>query len=52
MTRLWYKIVPKTNFEQIERNEGCYFYLHLNEAFKEAFMCALNEEVFEILPNL
>jgi hypothetical protein len=29
MTRLWCKIVPKTNAEQIKRNEGSYFYLYL-----------------------
>jgi hypothetical protein len=28
MIRLWCKIVPKTNVEQIERNEGSYFYLY------------------------
>jgi hypothetical protein len=28
MTRLWCKIVPKTNVEQIEGNEGSYFYLY------------------------
>jgi hypothetical protein len=28
MTRLWCKIVPKTNVEQIERNEGFYSYLY------------------------
>jgi hypothetical protein len=28
MTRLWCKIMPKTNIEQIERNEGSYFYLY------------------------
>jgi hypothetical protein len=28
MTRLWCKIMPKTNVEQIKRNEGSYFYLY------------------------
>jgi hypothetical protein len=28
MTSLWCKIVPKTNVEQIEGNEGSYFYLY------------------------
>jgi len=28
MTRLWCKIVPKIDVEQIERNEGSYFYLY------------------------
>jgi hypothetical protein len=28
MTRLWFKIMPKTNIEHIERNEGSYFYLY------------------------
>jgi hypothetical protein len=28
MTRLWCKIVPKTNVEHIEGNEGSYFYLY------------------------
>jgi hypothetical protein len=28
MTRLWCKIVPKINVEQIEGNEGSYFYLY------------------------
>jgi len=28
LTRLWCKIVPKTNVEQIERNEGSYFYVY------------------------
>jgi len=28
MTRLWCKIMPKTNVEQIEGNEGSYFYLY------------------------
>jgi hypothetical protein len=27
-TRLWCKIVRKTSIEQIERNEGFYFYLY------------------------
>jgi hypothetical protein len=27
MTRLWYKIMPKIGVEQIEGNEGFYFYL-------------------------
>jgi len=27
MTRLWCKIVLKTNIEQTEENEGSYFYL-------------------------
>jgi hypothetical protein len=29
MTRLWCKIMFKINVEQIERNEGSYFYLYL-----------------------
>jgi hypothetical protein len=29
MIRLWCKIVPKTNVEQIEGNEKSYFYLYL-----------------------
>jgi len=28
MTKLWCKIVPKINVEQIEGNEGSYFYLN------------------------
>ncbi len=28
MTRLWCKIVLKTNVEQIKGNEGSYFYLY------------------------
>ncbi len=28
MTRLWHKIVPKTNVGQIEGNEGSYSYLY------------------------
>jgi hypothetical protein len=28
MTRLWCKIMPKTNVEQIEGNEGSYSYLY------------------------
>ncbi len=28
MTRLWCKIMPKTNVEHIEGNEGSYFYLY------------------------
>jgi hypothetical protein len=28
MTRLWYKIVLKTNVQQTKRNEGSYFYLY------------------------
>jgi CYTH domain-containing protein len=28
MTRLWCKIVLKTNVEHVERNEGFYFYLY------------------------
>jgi hypothetical protein len=28
MTRLWCKIMPKTNVEHIEGNEGFYFYLY------------------------
>jgi hypothetical protein len=28
MTRLWCKIVPKIDVEQIERNKGSYFYLY------------------------
>jgi hypothetical protein len=28
MTRIWCKIVLKTNVEQIERNEAFYFYLY------------------------
>jgi hypothetical protein len=52
MTRLWCKIVPKTNVEQTEKIERSYFYLHLKEASKEAFICALNKKAFENLPNL
>ncbi len=26
MTRLWCKIIPKTNVEQTKTNEGSYFY--------------------------
>jgi hypothetical protein len=29
MTRLWCKIMPKTNVEQIEKNQGSYLYLYL-----------------------
>jgi hypothetical protein len=29
MTKLWCKIVPKNDVEQIEGNEGSYFYLLL-----------------------
>ncbi len=28
MTRLWSKIVPKTNVEHVEGNEKSYFYLY------------------------
>jgi hypothetical protein len=28
VTRLWCKIVPKINVEQIKRNEGFHFYLY------------------------
>jgi hypothetical protein len=28
MTKLWCKIMPKTNVEQIEGNEESYFYLY------------------------
>ncbi len=28
MTRLWCKIMPKTNVEHTKRNEGFYFYLY------------------------
>jgi len=28
MTRLWCKIMLKTNVKHIERNEGSYFYLY------------------------
>jgi hypothetical protein len=28
MTRLWCKVVPKTDVEYIEGNEGSYFYLY------------------------
>jgi hypothetical protein len=28
MTKLWCKIMPKIDVEQIERNEGSYFYLY------------------------
>ncbi len=28
ITRLWYKIVLKTNVENIKGNEGSYFYLY------------------------
>ncbi len=50
MIRLWCKIVPKTNVEQIERNEGSYFYLYtfgdlVQKSCKEASMCALNKEI-------
>ncbi len=45
MTRLWCKIVPKTNVEQIEGNEGSFFYLYpfgnlTQKNFKDVFMCA------------
>jgi hypothetical protein len=29
MTRLWCKVVPKTNVEQTKGNEGFHFYLYL-----------------------
>jgi hypothetical protein len=29
MTRLWCKIMPKTNVKQTKKNEGFYFYLYL-----------------------
>jgi hypothetical protein len=51
MTRLWCKIVLKISLEQIEGNEGSYFYLYsfedlLKEALKEASMCALNKKTY------
>jgi hypothetical protein len=49
MTRLWCKIVPKTNVEQTEGNERSYSYLYpfgdvAIEASKEVSMCALSKE--------
>jgi len=51
MTRLWCKIMPKTNVEQTEKNEASYFYLYPfgdlgQESFQGGFMCASNKEVF------
>jgi hypothetical protein len=42
MTRLWCKIVPKTNIDQTKRNEGSYFYLYpfgdlVQGSFQEGF---------------
>ncbi len=37
MTRLWCKIVPKTNVKQIEKNEGSYFYLYLFKDLIQSF---------------
>jgi len=42
MSRLWCKIVFKTNVEQIERNEGSYLYLYsfgnlTQSSFQEGF---------------
>jgi len=42
MSRLWCKIVFKTNVEQIERNEGSYLYLYsfgnlIQSSFQEGF---------------
>jgi hypothetical protein len=42
MTRLWCKIMLKTIIEQIERNEGSYFYLYpfgdlVQRSFQEGF---------------
>jgi hypothetical protein len=53
MTRLWCKIVPKTNVEQTKGNEGLYSYwypfrnLAQGIKSKEASMCASNKEAFQ-----
>jgi hypothetical protein len=47
MTRLWCKIVPKTNVEQTKGNEGSYFYLNpfgdlIQKSFQKGFyVCTL-----------
>jgi hypothetical protein len=51
MTRLWCKTVPKTDVEQIEGNDGSYFYLYsfgdlVQRNFQEVFMFALSKETF------
>jgi len=49
MTRLWCKIIPKTNVEKTKGNEGSYLYLYpfgdlAQGRFKKSFMCASNIE--------
>jgi hypothetical protein len=50
MTRLWCKIVPKTNVEQTEGNEGSHSYLYpfrnlaQGSKSKETSMCASNKK--------
>jgi len=49
MTRLWCKIVPKTNIEQTKRNEGFTFiYTPLGPSskniYKKNFMCASSKK--------
>jgi hypothetical protein len=51
MTRLWYKIVFKTNVEQTEGKERSYFYLYpftdLPQGnFQRVSMCTLNKKAF------
>jgi hypothetical protein len=51
MTRLWCKIMPKTNVEQTKKNEASYFYLYPSgdlsqESFQGGSMCPSNKEVF------
>jgi hypothetical protein len=47
MTRIWCKIVLKTDVEQIKGNFYLYpFGTQLKEASKEAFMRALNKKAF------
>jgi hypothetical protein len=46
-TRLCYEIVLKISIEQIEGNEGSYFYLYpFGTYFKEIFMCASRKKTF------
>jgi hypothetical protein len=50
MTRLWCKIVPKINVEQIKGNERFYSYLYPFEdltqrSFAKRFLCASSKEV-------
>jgi hypothetical protein len=59
MTRLWCKIVPKTNVEQTEGNEGSYIYLYpfalwgpSLKKFPRRLLCVIQvRKLLENLPN-